>query len=783
MKISYNWLQTLIKVDLRPDKIAEILTDTGLEVEHVDTIETIKGSLEGLLVGHVVEKIKHPNADKLSVTKVDIGARELLQIVCGAPNVAEGQKVIIAPVGSTIYPLDHEPVKMKKAKIRGEVSEGMICAEDEVGLGSSHAGIMVLDESWEAGKPLSSYIEVDNDTVIEIGLTPNRGDAASHLGVARDLKAVLDRDIILPDVEQFKEKNKPSPVSVEVKDEESCPRYSGVCIDGVKVGPSPDWLRNRLTSIGINPINNIVDCTNYVMHELGQPIHAFDAAKISGKKIIVRQAKKKEKITTLDNVEREMQGDELLICDSKSPMAIAGVFGGLDSGVSDSTESIFLESAYFDPSSVRKTAKRHGLSTDASFRYERGVDPNISVFALRRVAHLITETAGGSACGQIIDHYPDPIGETLVNLEVDWINKFCGVDLSVERIEEILNRLDIVVVSIKDGKMKCLVPPYRSDVTRRVDLAEEILRIHGYNQVRFSQQLKYTMLHQGEDLSRKLRERASEYLTDRGFFEIMTNSQTNPAFFTEDELKTEVRMINPLSQEQAIMRPSMLATSLEAVAYNKNRRMSDILFYEFGQIYGRKEDNFFQNEILHLVTSGKRSQDHWSEKAGEANYYYLKGIVSGIIAKLGIPESKAAKHIEISEVKPANLKKHGIKGKVWQAWLQWEPLVNLAGKQKFNLREIPKFPEVKRDLAIVVEDKVSYQDLMKVIQSSAPKTLVNTKIFDVYKGKPLEENQKSYALSFTLSDPNKTLDDKDIDKSINKLMDRFEKELGATIRK
>ncbi len=783
MRVSYNWIKTLINLDQEPEKIAEILTDTGLEVEHVELVGGIPGNMEGLIVGEVKEVWKHPGADKLTVTKVNVGGEKEVQIVCGAPNVKEGQKVVVAPVGSTIYPVGNEPVKMKKAKIRGEHSEGMICAEDEIGVGTSHEGIIVLRDNAKPGDNAINYFENEQDAVFEIGLTPNRGDAASHLGVARDIRAVLDKNVQLPEIKNFKENNGQPRISVIVENEEACPRYAGIEISGVKVGPSPAWVQKRLRAIGLNPINNIVDSTNYILHELGQPIHAFDADKITGGRIVVRNAKKGEKIKTLDGTERTLEGFELVIADAERPMAIAGVFGGEATGVTKDTKSIFLESAYFNPSSIRKTAKKHGLNTDASFRYERGVDPNIAAFALRRVADLIIQNAGGEAVGHMTDHFPDPISEHVISVDIDWMNQFCGVDLSAERIEEILTRLDIAVVGYKDGKMKLLVPPYRSDVTRRVDIAEEVLRIHGYNHVRFSRKLSYTMVHKEKNENRKLKERVASYLVDRGLFEIMTNSQTNPDFYSVEEQKDLVTLLNPLSKEQAVMRPDLLHTSLNAIAYNKNRRMNNVKMFEFGNTYGQNGNSFYQNEVLHIICTGDQNDMHWKQKAAKVDHYYLKGITNGLCRKVGVNPDKVKKHIRIEMVSGDKLKTHGIKGEVWHAAIKWESIVKAASKVVLEVEDIPKFPEVKRDLAVVVNNSVQFSDIMKVIQSAASKQVINTEVFDVYQGKPLSSDEISYAISFTLSDPLKTLKDKEIDKIIKKIIERLEKELGATFRK
>ncbi len=808
MQISYNWLKQFIKLDWPSHKTAELLTDLGLEVEGITAFESVKGGLKGIVVGQILSCEKHSNADTLKLTTVDIGSGAPLQIVCGAPNVAKGQKVPVATIGTTLYTPEGEAWQIKQGKIRGEESLGMICAEDELGLGSGHDGIMVLDESLVPGTPCSEVFGVERDEVFEIGLTPNRADAMSHFGVARDLKAGLrqqeiDKELITPSVSQFGIDNRSLKVQVTVDDSKAAPRYCGVTISNLKVKPSPDWLQNRLRAIGVKPINNVVDVTNYVLHDLGQPLHAFDAERIHEHKIIVKTLPAGTKFMTLDGEERSLHEDDLMICDTEKPMCIAGVFGGINTGVTEKTNAIFLESAYFNPVSVRKTAKRHGLNTDASFRFERGIDIENVEYALKRAALLITELAGGDITSDIVDFYPKRNDEQQVFLTFRKTYSLIGQEIPQDTIKSILASLDIKVKSVTEAGLGLSIPSYRVDVQREVDVIEEILRVYGYNNIDFKNKLNASIAptHKFEDY--KLQHTIGDFLAAQGFFEIMTNSLTSPEysdFLGEAFAKSDVSMLNPLGTELSVMRQSLLFSGLEAVSYNINRRKSDLKFFEFGKTYHQTDKSRIERKRLSLFLTGNRYGDSWAVAEKRTDFYYLKSVVTNILQRLGIPEtipiptenpifsegltlavnSKAL--ISLGTVRQSILKKMDIKQETFYAEFDWDHVMVLAKNNKINYREMPKYPEVKRDFALLLEDSVTFQQVYELGRRTEKKLLKHINLFDVYKGDKLPEGKKSYAVSFTLQDSQRTLTDKQIDKIMDKLQRSYKEELGGELR-
>ena len=808
MKISYNWLKQFIQLDWDSRKTGDLLTSLGLEVEGISTFESVKGGLQGVVVGEVLTCTKHPNADKLSLTTVDIGGDEPVQIVCGAPNVAVGQKVPVATIGTTLYNAEGESWTIKKGKIRGEFSNGMICAEDELGLGESHEGIMVLSKDLKPGTPCSEIFEVEEDEVFEIGLTPNRADAMSHFGVARDLKAGLLQQEVhtglnTPSVSNFSVSNRSLKIDVDVLDSKMAPRYCGVTISNLIVQSSPDWLKNRLKAIGLTPINNVVDATNYVLHELGQPLHAFDADRIYGKKIIVRHAEKGSKFMTLDGEERELDEEDLMICDAEKPMCIAGVFGGINTGVTEDTRSIFLESAYFDPVSIRKTAKRHGLNTDASFRFERGIDINNVEYALRRAALLICEIAGGDITSDIVDLYPKKMEDQQVFLTFEKINTLIGQEIPKDNIKTILASLDIQVKSVTETGLGLLIPFYRVDVQREVDVIEEILRVYGYDNVHIPEKLTASIAPSSKYEDYKLENAIGQLLASKGFNEILANSLTNPEyseFLDEGAQAGQTNILNPLSKELSVMRQSMLFSGLEAISHNLNRRKSNLRLFEFGVTYHQKKDGYDEVKHLSLLLSGSRYSQDWTTPSRDMGFYYLKAATNLVLSRFGIIdfESKVGSSAVLDEaldyylnnmllvsfgvVKPELLKAFDIKQEVLFADFQWENLTKIAAKQEIVYKPIPKYPDVKRDFALLLDDTVAFEQIKKIAFRTERKLLKQVDLFDVYKGKNLPEGKKSYAVSFTLQDENKTLTDKQIDKIMNKLRAGYEKELGAELR-
>lgn len=816
MKISYSWLKDYIELEKSPEEICDILTQTGLEVGGLEEVETVKGGLEGLVIGEVVTCEQHPNSDHLSKTTVNIGTDEALPIVCGAPNVASGQKVVVATVGTTLYNGDQE-FKIKKSKIRGEVSMGMICAEDEIGLGKGHDGIMVLDPHAKVGMQAKDYFNVESDWVIEIDLTPNRIDGASHIGAARDLAAFLNKtqDITYtkPSVENFKVDNNSLVIPVEVENTEACPRYAGVTISGVTVKESPEWLQNRLKMIGLTPINNVVDITNYVLFETGQPLHAFDADEITGGKVIVKTLPAKTKFTTLDEVDRELDEKDLMICNTEEAMCIGGVFGGVKSGIKETSKNVFLESAYFDPVYIRKTARRHGLSTDASFRFERGVDPNGQIYALKRAALLIQEIAGGSISSDIIDIYPNPLEDFKVSVSYTNIFRLIGKDIGAITVKNILESLEITIENENETGLDLIVPAYRVDVKREADVIEEILRIYGYNNIEIPTQVKSSLQTADKPNPDSLKNIIAEMLTSQGFNEIWCNSLTKSNYYeglNDYKSKQTVKMLNPLSADLDGMRQTLLFGGLECIAYNANRQNKNLKIYEFGNTYFYKgtqlkdqpANNYWEESHLGLFVTGNKEAESWTMKEESASFYGLKSYAENILKRLGLAactmqiddcedelfsEALAYTHnnkvmLKLGIVAGNWLKKFEIENAVYYADFNWDNMFKAHKKHKVLFEELPKFPAVRRDLALLLDKEVKFGQLKETAFKMERQLLREVDLFDVYEGKGVAKGKKSYALSFILRDDNKTLKDKQIDKTMQKLIKVFERDFGAELR-
>jgi phenylalanyl-tRNA synthetase beta chain len=814
MEISYKWLQEYINLPESPEEVGKILTGTGLEVEGVEKIEAIPGGLEGVVIGEVLTCTPHPDADKLSLTTVDVGAEQPLSIVCGAPNVAAGQKVVIALVSATLHPTSGEPFQIKKAKIRGAASEGMICAEDEIGLGVSHAGIIVLDTNGPAsqipnGTPAARYFNLEADYQIAIGLTPNRIDAASHFGTARDLKAALNRPLTMPSVDNFAVNSRDLTLDVRVEDLAACPRYAGLTITGLTVGESPEWLKKRLISIGLNPINNVVDVTNFVCHDLGQPLHAFDAGKIAGAQVIVKTLPEGTPFVTLDGIERKLSATDLMICDAEKAMCIAGVFGGQNSGVTAQTTSIFLESAYFSPTSVRKTAQYHSLKTDASFRFERGTDPNIPVFALKRAALLIQEVAGGVVSSEITDLYPDPIEPFRVLVRYRNIDRLIGIEIDRTEIHRILNALDIQADEMSADSFIAVVPPYRVDVTREADVIEEILRIYGLDNVPLSVTLSADSLSEFPKTDpNQWQSRVGQLLAANGFYEILTLSLTRPAY--NDAIRAtlpgeDVTLLNPLSEELSVMRQTMLFSSLETLVYNLNRRQKDLKTFEFGKVYHKIQNDdgtskYNERMRLSLAVAGNQEAESWLQK-GQAvvyhdiatatqrvlNLFRIKSVdtqpADPAIFQYGLTYLVNKKPlVSLGLVQPKLTKLVDLKQPIFYADFDWSVLLKLA-TTKTRYAEVPRFPEVRRDLSLVLDKAVTFEQISRLAHQTERKLLRSINAFDVYEGESLGAGKKSYSVSFTLQDPTQTLTDAVIEKTMQRLMTGFERDLGAVIRK
>jgi len=808
MKISYNWLQQFLHINWEATKTGELLTDLGLEVEGIEIIESIKGSLKGVVVGKVLTCIQHPNADRLKITTIDLGDGDPVQIVCGAPNVAAGQKVPVAMIGTVLYDEKGEGFKIKKGKIRGEESHGMICAEDELGLGRGHDGILVLDEKLKEGTTAAAVVNIETDQVFEIGLTPNRSDAMSHYGVARDLRAgLIQKDInlefISPSVSNFHVDERTLRVDVEVENKELVPRYCGISITDITIKDSPKWIQNRLKAIGITPKNNIVDITNYVLHELGQPLHAFDSQKVKGNKIIVKTLKEGTKFTTLDAVERTLSADDIMICDAdETPLCIGGVFGGIKSGVTENTTSIFLESAYFNPVSIRKTAKRHALNTDASFRFERGIDISMTEYALKRAALLIEEYAGGKMGSDVSDFYPEKMEDFQVFFSYESAYRLIGQEIPKETIKNILASLEIKINSETEGGLGLTIPSYRTDVQREADIIEEILRVYGYNNIKFSHKLN-TSISFDSNKDTKIENLIANQLSALGFNEIMANSLTKAAY-TElsDGINAEanVAMLNPLSNDLGVLRQSLLFSGLESVSYNLNRKNSSLKFYEFGKTYHKYDDKYQEDKHLTLFVTGNRTKESWKTVTSISDFFYLKGTLTSVLERLGIKNLKSTptksdvfsegvtlslgkiKLVDFGVVKRSILKEFGIKQEVLFADFNWENILKLASKKNIKVSELSKFPAVKRDLAILIDSKIEFKEVYNTAFQSERKLLKEVDLFDVYEGDKLPEGKKSYAVSFVLQDETKTLEDKQIDKIMQKLQQSFEKNLDAILR-
>jgi len=804
MKISLNWLQQFIDLPESPKEIGDLLTHSGLEVEGLEEVERVKGGLKGLVVGEVLTCTKHPNADNLNVTTVDIGQKAPSPIVCGAPNVAIGQKVIVATVNTILYPSTGEPFKIKKAKIRGEVSEGMICAEDEIGLGAGHDGILVLDTDLPNGTPAADYFNLTSEYVYEIGLTPNRADAASHLGTARDLKALFKRDIQMPSVDAFKVNNTDRTIAVTVENADACPRYSGLTISGITVKESPDWLKSKLNAIGINPTNNVVDVTNYVLHGLGQPMHAFDAAFITGDRVVIKTMPAGTKFTTLDEKERVLAERDLMICNAEEGMCIAGVFGGMKSGVTEKTTDIFLESAYFSPDYIRKTAQTHQLKTDASFRYERGTDPNITVYALKYAALLIQEVAGGQVSSEITDLYPNEIKNFEVPVTFRGINRLIGKTLSNEEIKDILISLDIVLSEETSEGFTAIVPPYRVDVQREADVVEEVLRIYGYNNIELKGTLSSTFLSEFPKRDADAIElEVSRILSGAGYNEIVTNSLTKHTYAEATESLDDnenVHILNFLSEELNVMRQSLLFNGLEVIERNVKRRQTNLSLFEFGKTYHKVNKKYKEKERLVIFVTGENVDENWLEKKRSTHYFDLKETVSQLLNKFGVHNYETSETendlfaygltvstrkkplLTMGKVSSKLAKLCDVKQEVFMADIDWDFLKSLYPLE-VDFKPISKFPEVKRDLSLVVDKAINFDQIRRLSMKLERQLITRTSVFDVYEGDKIGENQKAYAISFFLQDQEKTLNDKVIDKTMNRLIQGFEKELGAIIRK
>lgn len=806
MKISYNWLKQFLKIDANSEDIAIILTDLGLEVEGIEKYQSIKGGLEGVVVGHVLTCEKHPDADRLNITTVDLGDGNPVQIVCGATNVAAGLKVPVATIGTKLFDKDGKEFEIKKGKIRGQESHGMICAEDELGIGTSHDGIMILDNNIAAGTPAAKVFDIENDEVFEIGLTPNRADAMSHMGVARDLRAGLlqktdSLELITPSISAFKVDKRTLKIDIVNVDPLLAPRYSGITISNLKIKPSPNWLQNRLKAIGITPKNNVVDVTNYILHELGQPLHAFDTAKISGK-ISVKTVDAGTKFKTLDDVERILHQDDLLICDDKGPLCLAGIFGGKNSGVTDETTSIFLESAYFNPVAIRKAAKRHGLNTDASFRFERGIDPSITVYALKRAALLLCEMAEGEITSDIIDIYPKKMEDFSVFLNYEKAFKLIGEELPKETIKKIVASLDIKVNSSSDAGLGLIIPSYRVDVQREVDVIEEILRVYGYNNIAISNKVNATVSKAPRTEDYKVQNVVANQLNAQGFHEMMANSLTTPDYIKLSELLKEdsnVHILNPLSNDLSTMRQTLLFSGLEAISFNINRKNADLKLFEFGKSYKKLLSGYNEKKYLSLFTTGNKTSENWKKTNAPSDFFFFKGHVTSVLNRLGYQNLNNRPNtldffsegiaicvgneilVELGCIKKSILKEFDIKQEVFYAEFNWDLVLKLVSN-KIKFTAIPKYPEVRRDLSLLVDINTSFENIYTVASKTEKSLLKTINLFDVYEGINLPEGKKSYGLSFIIQDVTKTLTDSQIDKIMNKLQQNFESELGATLR-
>ena len=821
MEISLNWLKKYIDIDLSAQEVATILTDIGLEVEALEKVESIRGGLQGFVVGHVVECWDHPDSDHLHVTKVDVGAQEPLQIVCGAPNCRQGLKVLCATVGSVLYPNGgDEEFKIKRSKIRGVESLGMLCAEDELGIGASHAGIMELPEDAVVGTAARDFLGITDDYLIGIGLTPNRVDAASHIGVARDIAAYLrsqgkDVKVTLPSVDDFSVDNHDMEIEVVVENHDAAPRYAGLTVTGCQIAPSPEWMQKELRAAGINPKNNLVDITNYVLFELGQPLHAFDADKIEGGKVVVKCCEEGTPFVTLDGVERKLSKEDLMICSAERPMCIGGVFGGLDSGISDTTVNVFLESAYFNPVSIRRSAKRHALSTDSSFRFERGIDPNIQVYALKRAALMMRELAGGKISSEIIDLNPTPAEDFVFDVNLDRVNSLIGKAIPESTVRTILDALEVKIVKEEARTLTVAVPPYRVDVQREADLVEDILRIYGYNNVEIPQAVHSTLSYAPRPDKNKLINIAADHLAATGYTEIMSNSLTKAAYYdglTSYKAEECVKIMNPLSADLNVMRQTLLFNALEAVALNINHRTLDLRLFEMGNCYRFHPEveqgenplaRYSESYRIGIAVTGQDATPSWNVKAAKSSFYTLRSTVEKLLRRFGIDiytlRSESSQSdlysdaiaytqgpnktvIEMGIVSPKILEKFDIKQAVYYAEIDFDLIVRAAKKQRIAVEELSRFPEVKRDLALLVDKGVTFSELRNIAFATEKKLLKRVTLFDVYEGDKLPEGKKSYALGFTLEDKNQTLNEKTIEKTMANLQRQLEAKAGAQVR-
>lgn len=821
MNISYNWLKEYLNFNLTPEELADALTSIGLETGSVEEVESIRGGLRGVTIGKVLTCVEHPDSDHLHITTVDLGLDNPVQIVCGAPNVAAGQTVVVATVGTKLYDGDKE-FQIKKSKIRGAESNGMICAEDEIGIGESHDGIIVLKDEIAPGTPAAKYFGLESDFVLEVDLTPNRIDAASHYGVARDLSAWLKRhtgeaELKRPSIDSFKSDTENNAIDVAVEDTKLCPRYSGITIRNIKVGPSPKWLKDKLIAIGQRPINNVVDITNYILHGFAQPLHSFDLDKITGGKIIVKTCPEGTKFTTLDGQERTLDSNDLMICDTEKPLCIAGVFGGLNSGVTEETTSIFLESAYFNPTSIRKTARRHGLNTDASFRFERGIDPNGTMYALKLAAMLIKELAGGEICGAPVDIYPNPISPAEVTLKYKYANNLIGKEIGNETIENILRSLEFDIIRKDTESIGIKVPTYRVDVKRECDVVEDILRIYGYNNVEISDTLKASLSYRNTtDLSNALKETISNQLTACGFNEIMNNSLTSESYYSTSEefpLKSCVRLLNPLSSDLSVMRRTLLYGGLETISHNINRKFPNLYLYEFGNVYtytpGEQPTDesplrpYREQHNLGIWLTGSSRSGNWIREEEKTTFFDLKGVVANILARLGINEKEIkltpvnteifSSALEISTKSGKNigrmgiiskkiLKESDIKQEVYYAELNWNALIKIASGKKTTYTPLPRTQPVKRDLALLIDEAVTMAQIEGAVRESEKRLLKDITLFDVYEGKNLPVGKKSYAISITLQDDDNTLTDHQIETVMDRIVKNLTNKINATLR-
>ncbi len=808
MTISYKWLSEYLPVTVEPERLARILTSIGLEVESMTSYEEVKGGLKGLVIGEVLSTERHPNADKLTLTKVSVGNGEPLQIVCGAPNVAAGQKVVVATVGTTIYPSTGDPLTMRVAKIRSVESHGMICAEDEIGMGTSHEGIMVLPSDVKVGMAAEEYFQPYEDVIYEIGLTPNRMDAMSHWGVARDVCAYLshhdkqDLKPKLPNSNGFKTDNTSLTLYVKVENEKACPRYSGISIANVNIAESPKWLQQKLKAIGLRPINNIVDITNFIQHETGQPLHAFDIEKIGGKKIIVKNLPEGTTFVTLDEKKRTLSAEDLMICDANEGMCIAGVFGGMDSGVTDSTKNIFLESAFFDAVIIRKTSFRHGLRTDAASRFEKGTDISATVNVLKRAANMIKEIAGGEIASEIVDIYPTVKPKAEVAIKWHFIKKLSGKNYHPDAVMDILNSLGFETLKEGIDELRVAVPYHKPDISLPADLVEEIVRIDGLDNIEIPESITITPAIEEQYEKEIFREKVANYLVGQGFNEMMTNSITNAAYFSEEEQSSMVTMMNSLSADLNILRNSLLETSLEVVAHNLNHKNNSLRLFEFGKAYNTAgSGKYTESEKLCLVITGNKQEDSWKEKAVTTDFYNLKGAVNAVLTLIGV-KADAIEQLEVPKldnhiifkinnniiagagiVKKAVLEKFGIKQPVYFAGLNWSVISTIAAEQKNKVKDIPKYPAMQRDLAMIVSKELAWEEVKKTVEKVKLNKLQDIKLFDIFESEKLGTNKKSLAVNFTFRDEEKTLTDKEIDGWMNKIMTSLEKDLLAEIRK